>query len=69
MDPQGFTRIDLWVNRGDLLPEQLKVVEESGDELTLRLTSLTLNPALDDALFEPTESIPPGTDFRTPARR
>jgi outer membrane lipoprotein-sorting protein len=66
IDPNGFTAIDLWVNQSTLLPVQVKVVEQSGDVTTLRLTSLTLNPELDDTLFDPMASIPEGTEIIEP---
>lgn len=63
VDPEGFTSIDLWVNTQTLLPVQVKMVEETGDETTLTLTDLTLNPPLEDRIFDPQQNIPPGTEI------
>ncbi|NUP90007.1 MAG: outer membrane lipoprotein carrier protein LolA [Candidatus Sumerlaeia bacterium] len=65
-DETGATGLDLWVDRESLLPVQVKTVEESGDETTLRINSLTLNPALDEATFDPMETIPEGTEIVEP---
>jgi outer membrane lipoprotein-sorting protein len=66
VDSQGFTSIELWVDTVSLLPVQVKMIEESGDTTTLTLTSLTRNPPLDDAAFDPLVNIPDGTEIIEP---
>jgi outer membrane lipoprotein-sorting protein len=66
VDAQGFTSIELWVDTVSLLPVQVKMIEESGDTTTLTLTSLTRNPPLDDAAFDPLVNIPDGTEIIEP---
>lgn len=63
VDAEGFIRIDLWVDTRSLLPVQVKMVEQRGDEITIRLSSLELNPDLDDDVFDPQATIPDDADL------
>jgi outer membrane lipoprotein-sorting protein len=58
-----YLSADLWIDQVALLPVQLKLVEESGDETTIRIEAMNLNPSLEDTVFDPLASIPSDTEI------
>lgn len=56
-----FTRLKLWIDKDQLLPEKVWFEDYNGDQTTLEIRTIELNPTLDPELFVP--SFPRGTEY------
>lgn len=60
-DTSPFTRLKLWIDKDRLLPEKVWFEDYNGDQTTLEIRTIELNPTIDPDLFEP--SFPRGTEY------
>ncbi len=60
-DTSPFTRLKLWIDKEDLLPEKVWFEDYNGDQTTLDIHSIELNISIDPKLFVP--SFPSGTEY------
>jgi outer membrane lipoprotein-sorting protein len=60
-DTSPFTQLKLWIDKEQLLPEKVWFEDYNGDQTTLDIRRIELNPSLDPKLFD--ASFPSGTEF------